>query len=263
MVKLSDIRIPDFYDNLLDGYYFKEIVRTILDISGYMVFPYGFESVFSYIKIQLHKGDTKDTPVARKIRSSPDLLVYDESEKDIKLVEVKSRNWDVETDVVIKKVDWYKKYWEGSILVVVIPHGHWIYAQYVDELQVKESPESYNLRDEFEKFENIFPKVHTDTLYRFKSNIAEKMGRPKDHAHYFPEKDEIFFFPELLRLVKRNKGKSKDHLFDILNRDSLVSMELFTSSLEKLVQTGKIHKIKNGFYLRRKNEKREKAQSRD
>jgi len=61
MVKLSEIRIPDFYDNLLDGYYFKEIVRTVLDISGYMVFPYGFESAFSYIKIQLHKGDTKDT----------------------------------------------------------------------------------------------------------------------------------------------------------------------------------------------------------
>ena len=263
MVKLSDIRIPDFYDNLLDGYYFKEIVRTILDISGYMVFPYGFESVFSYIKIQLHKGDTKDTPVARKIRSSPDLLVYDESEKDIKLVEVKSRNWDVETDVVIKKVDWYKKYWEGSILVVVVPHGHWIYAQYVDELQVKESPESYNLRDEFEKFENIFPKVHTDTLYRFKSNIAEKMGRPKDHAFYFPEKDESFFFPEILHLAEKNRGKTKDELFANLNRNNLVSMELFTNSLEKLVQTGKIHKIKNGLYLRRKNEKREKAQSRD
>ena len=96
MVKLIDIRILDFYDNLLDGYYFKEIVRTILDMSDYMVFPYGFESTFSYIKIQLHKGDAKDTPTARRIRSSPDLLVYDQHEKDIKLVEVKSRNWDDE-----------------------------------------------------------------------------------------------------------------------------------------------------------------------
>jgi len=248
MVKLSDVRIPDFYDNLLDGYYFKEIVRTILDISGYMVFPYGFESVFSYIKIQLHKGDTKDAPIARKIRSSPDLLVYDQQEKDIKLVEVKSRNWDVETDVVIQKVDSYKRYWEGSILTVIVPHGHWFYAQYVDEIEAKESPRSYNLRDEFQKFENIFPKVHTDTLYRFKSNIADKMGRQKDHAHYFPEKDEIFFFPELLRLVKKNTGKTEDHLFDILNRDNLVSMEIFTSSLEKLVRKGKIQKIKNKFY---------------
>ena len=248
MVKLSDLRIPDFYDNLLDGYYCKEIIRTVLDMSGYMVFPYGFESAFSYIKIQLHKGDTKDTPVARRIRSSPDLLVYDQHEKDIKLVEVKSRNWDVETDVVIDKIDWYRKYWEGSILTVIIPHGHWFYAQYVDELEAKESPKSYNLRDEFEKFENIFPKVHTDTLYRFKSNISEKMGRPTDHAHYFPEKDEFFFFPEIVRLVEKNSGKTKDQLFDILNRDNLVSMELFTNSLEKLVQTGKIQRIKNKLY---------------
>mgnify|MGYP001074705857 CR=1 FL=1 len=260
MVKLNEIRIPDFYDNLLDGYYFKEIVRTVLDMSDYIVFPYGFESAFSYIKIQLHRGETKDTPIARRIRSSPDLLVYDESEKDIKLVEVKSRNWDDETDVVIDKIDRYKKYWEGSILTVIIPHGHWFYAQHIDELEAKKSPESYNLKDEFEKFESIFTKVHTDTLYRFKSNIAEKMGRPSDHAHYFPEKDERrFFFPELLRLVKENTGKTKDQLFDILNRGNLVSMGLFTNSLEKLVLNGKIRKVENRFYPSRKNEKRRKA----
>jgi len=260
MVKLTEIRIPDFYDNLLDGYYFKEIVRTVLDMSDYIVFPYGFESAFSYIKIQLHKGEIKDTSISRRIRSSPDLLVYDESEKDIKLVEVKSRNWDVETDVEIQRIDLYKKYWEGSILAVIIPHGHWFYAQYVDELEAKKPPESYNLRDEFEKFEDVFAKVHTDTLYRFKSNIAEKMGRPKDHAHYFPEKDEErFFFPELLRLVKENAGKTKDQLFDILNRDNLVSMELFTNSLEKLVPNEKIRKSENRFYPSRENEKRRKA----
>jgi len=249
MVKLSDLRIPDFYNNLLDGYYFKEIVRTVLDMSDYMVFPYGFESAFSYIKIQLHKGDAKDTPTARRMRSSPDLLVYDQHEKDIKLLEVKSRNWDDEKDVVVEKIAWYKKYWEGSILTVIIPHGHWFYAQYVDELEAKKSPESYNLKEEFQKFESIFTKVHTDTLYRFKSNIAEKMGRPKDHPHYFPEKEEIFFFPELLRLVKGNKGKTIDELFDIVNHDNLMCMQLFTDSIEKLVQDGKIRKTKEKFYL--------------
>jgi len=224
-------------------------VRTILDMSDYMVFPYGFESAFSYIKIQLHKGEITDTPTARKIRSSPDLLVYDPSDKDIKLVEVKSRNYDDEKDVVIDKIGWYKKYWEGSILSVIIPHGHWFYAQYIDKLEIRGPSKGYNLRDEFEKFEDIFPKVNTDTLYRFKRNIAEKMGRPKDHAHYFPEKDEIFFFPELLRLVEKNKGKTLDQLFDIFNRDNLVSMQLFTGSIERLVQVGKIRKSKDRFYL--------------
>lgn len=250
MVTVRDIRkrIPDFYDNLLDGYYFKEIVRTVLDISGYMVFPYGFESAFSYIKIQLHKGDTRDTPVARTIRSSPDLLVYDQDEKDIKLVEVKSRNWDVETDVTIQKIGWYKKYWKGSILTVIIPHSHWFYAQYVDKLKAKGPYKGYNLNDEFEKFESIFPKVHTDTLYRFKATIAEKMGRSKDHTRYFPEKDESIFFPKILGLVEENSGKTRDQIFDLLNRDNLVSMELFANSLEKLVQMEKIQRIKNKFH---------------
>lgn len=251
MVKLKDI-IPDFYDNLLDGYYFKEIVRTVLDMSGYMVFPYGFESAFSYIKIQLHKGDAKDTPTARRIRSSPDLLVYDRHNKDIKLVEVKSRNYDDEKDVVIEKVGWYKKYWEGSILTVIIPHGHWFYAQYVEKLETREQYKGYNLGDEFEKFEDVFTEVDTDTLYRFKPNIAEKMGRPKDHAHYFPENDEKFFFPKLLHLIENNEGKTREQLFDILNRDNLVSMELFTDSLERLVQKRKIRRIKNKFYPHRR-----------
>ena len=248
MVKLSDLRIPDFYDNLLDGYYFKEIVRTVLDMSGYMVFPYGFESAFSYIKIQLHKGDAKDTPTARRIRSSPDLLVYDQHEKDIKLVEVKSRNWDDEKDVVIEKVGWYKKYWEGSILTVIIPHGHWFYAQYVDKLESRGPYKGYNLGDEFEKFEDVFTKVDTDTLYRFKPNVAEKMGRPTNHAYYFPEKDEEFFFPEILRLVEANRGKTKHQLFNIYSRDRLVSIELFAVSLKRLVQKGKIRRVKSGFY---------------
>jgi hypothetical protein len=167
---------------------------------------------------------------------------------------VKSRNWDDERDIVIDKINWYKEYWGGSILTVIIPHGHWFYAQYVDKLEVNETLKSYNLRVDFEKFENIFTKVKTDTLYRFKSSIAEKMGRPKDHAHYFPEKEEfheIFFFPTVLRIIENNKGKTIDQLFDAFNRDYLVSRKLFHDSLEKLVQMGKINKIKDKFYLQK------------
>jgi hypothetical protein len=83
-----------FYDDLLQGYYPKEIVRIVLDKSGYMVFPYGYESVFSCIKIQLHKREVKDSPAVRKVRSSPDSLVYAPDNRSVALVEVKSRNWD-------------------------------------------------------------------------------------------------------------------------------------------------------------------------
>ena len=238
-------RIPDFYDNLLDGYYFKEIVRTILDISGYIVFPYWFESAFSYIKIQLHKKRIRDTRTVRRIRSSPDLLVYDTNEGKVWLVEVKSRNFDDETSVIIDKIKWYHRYWKDAILVIIIPHGHWFYAQHVWKLEVKDE---YDLRKEFERLEDFFPNIDTDILYHFKPTIAEKMGRSIDHAHYFPERNEKFFVPELLRLVKNNKGKTKDQLFDILNHDNLVSMELFADSLEKLVKEGEINETRNRFY---------------
>lgn len=247
MVKLNNVRIPDFYDKLLDGYFFKEIVRTILDISGYMVFPYGFESAFSYIKIQLHKGEIKDSLTAKKIRSSPDLLVYDESKKEINLVEVKSRNWDCETDVDIEKLNWFKKYWEGSILAVIIPHGHWFYAQYIDDLEVKEH-KGYNLKDEFKIFEDIFTRVQTDTLYRFKTNVAEKMGR--QDAYYFLEKTKDFFFPSLLDLITKNEGMTIDQLFSILNQDNLVSKDIFAESLEELVVKGEIQRREDKIYLR-------------
>jgi hypothetical protein len=244
MVDLK-VRAPDFYDNLLDGYYYKEIVRTILDISGYMVFPYGYESAFSYIKIQLHKGEIKNTLAAKKIRSSPDLLVYDENRKEIELLEVKSRNWDDEKSVEVGKLDWYKKYWDGSILAVIVPHAHWFYAQQVDKLEVR-SDKTYNLAEEFEEFEGIFTRVCTDTLYRFKANIAEKMKRTG--PFYFPESDESLFSQSIVQLVEDNSGKTKEQLFEILNRDNLVSMRVFTDLLEKLAQEGKIRATKNKFY---------------
>ena len=241
------IRIPDFYDHLLEGYYIKEIVRIILDKSGYMVFPYGYESAFSYIKIQLHKGEVSDTPAAQRIRSSPDLLVYDSDERDIKLVEVKSRNFDDETSVAIDKVEWYQKYWEDSILTVVVPHGHWFYAEYVNKIKIKKPEEDYNLVKEFEKFEKIFSKVDVDTLYRFKFDIAKKMNRPRDSPHYFPEKVKGYN-EQLLTFIRDHPAKSFDGLFDDYNSVNLASRKMFSKNLEVLIKEGKIKEVKNKFY---------------
>lgn len=243
------VRIADFYDNLLEGYYFKEVVRAILDKSGYMVFPYGYESAFSYVKIQLHKGDIKDSPTARKIRSSPDLLVYDMKNKDIMLVEVKSRNFDNETDIVLERVSWYRKYWKDSILAVLIPHGHWFYAQYVRNLEVKEKYEGYNLSKEFERFEEIFNQVDLDTLYRFKWNVATKMGRDIDSPFYFPERDEQTFSNQLLALIEEKQGASIEKLFNLYNSTNLASEKIFTKTLSKLCQEGKIRETNGKFYF--------------
>ena len=240
-----ETHIPDFYDNLLDGYYYKEIVRTILDLSNYIVFPYGFESTFSYIKIQLHKKKINESDTVKRIRSSPDLLVYDDEKRKLWLVEVKSRNYDDEASIIIDKIPWYLKYWRDSILVVIIPHGHWFYAQRVWKLKAKDE---YNLREEFKTFEHFFPNVDIDTLYRFKFDVAGKMKREIDSAYYFPERDDKFFVPELIGLVNENQGKTGDQLFKVYNRERLVSTGLFSAKLKELVQAGKLREAQNKLY---------------
>jgi len=167
LVKLNVLSSDEmFYDNLLKGYYGKEIVRAILDQAGYMVFPYGYESAFSYIKIQLHKGEIEDSPTVRRIRSSPDILVYDQEKKEVELVEVKLRNFD-HPDQMLEGLARYHEYWPDSVIVVIAPFGHWFYAQFVNELKPQKE-KTVNLSEEFKILEEIFERVNTDRLYRYK-----------------------------------------------------------------------------------------------
>ena len=80
----------EFYDAVLKGNIFKDIVKLLLEKSGYTVYPFGYESTFSQIKPKFTK-DTKNSRTVRRIRSSPDLLVFDEQKNDLMLVEVKMR----------------------------------------------------------------------------------------------------------------------------------------------------------------------------
>lgn len=76
--------------------------------------PYGYENKFSNIKKSL---STKSSETARRIRYSPDLLIYDSKEQDVHLVEVKmSKNEYVN----INKIEDYQKYWNDAIIVAVI-----------------------------------------------------------------------------------------------------------------------------------------------
>ena len=66
-----------FFNNVLKGNVFKEIVKLLLQKSGYTVYQYGYESTFSPVKSKLTRN-TKNSRTVRRIRSSPDLLIYDD-----------------------------------------------------------------------------------------------------------------------------------------------------------------------------------------
>ena len=165
-----------FYNAVLEGNKIKDLIRVLLEKSGYLVVPYGYESTLSNIKRKLNVKDAKNSRTVRRIRSSLDLLVYDDEEKDLMLVEVKMRRARKETRVLIyaKRIANIKEFWSDSILVVVVPSGNVFYAQKVSELEIKET---YNAIKDFEKFQNVFIRVKTEDLSHFKTKALQIMKR--------------------------------------------------------------------------------------
>jgi len=143
----------DFDDDLLFGYFFKDIITLLLDKCGYEVYPYGYESFFPNLKRQLY--GSKNTEVANRIRSTPDLLVRRAAEKQVYLVEVKARSASGKYGITINEVEEYRQFWPESIIILIIPSGNYFYAQYVNKLQIKPS----YMRNDFSPIEDIFPLV--------------------------------------------------------------------------------------------------------
>lgn len=164
-----------FYDDLYKGGAAKELVKVLLEKSGYLVFPYGYESTLGDIKKKLRVKGTKNSKTVRRIKSSPDLLVYDEERKDIMLVEVKLRKAPNETRVTIypqKIIANYKEFWNDAILAIVVPVGNVFYAQKLSELETKVNG-IYNAATDFEKFEDVFTRVKTEYVSQFRAKALK------------------------------------------------------------------------------------------
>jgi len=162
-----------FYDDMFKGGAAKELVKVLLEKSGYDVYPYGYERTLTELKNKLRDKHTKRSRTVRKIKSSPDFLVYDEKRKDLMLVEVKMRKAPHETKVLIDtpKIAIYKEFWNDSILVVVVPCGNVFYAQKVSELETKGM---YDATTDFEKLEDVFTRITTEDLSDYRTK-AQKL----------------------------------------------------------------------------------------
>jgi hypothetical protein len=168
--------LNNYYDSLLEGAKIKELLKVLLEKSGYTIYPYGYETTFSDVRKKLNSKTAKNSRTARRIKSSPDLLVYDVEKNDVSLVEVKMRRAPTETKILIygKLISAYKEFWNDSILIVVVPCGHVFYAQRVSELMVKES---YNAVRDFQKLEDIFCKVIAEDILHFREQALQIMEK--------------------------------------------------------------------------------------
>ena len=164
----------EFYDAMLRGNVYKDMVKLLLEKSGYTVYPYGYESTFSHVRSKLTRS-SKNSRTVRRIRSSPDLLVFDQQRNDLMLVEVKMR-MQVPPKIKPRLIENYKEFWNDSILVLVVPKGNVFYAQKISELETRQ--EYYRLAD-FELFQDIFTRVGADDLSHFKDNATQNMEKQK------------------------------------------------------------------------------------
>lgn len=166
--------LSKFYDDMLKGNQVKELVKVLLERSGYSVFPYSYESTLADVKKKLNVRDARNSRTARRIRSTPDLLVYDEKRKDVTLVEVRMRRAPKETSIEYLKIAWCKEFWDDTIVVVVVPGGNVFYAQKVSELEIKQT---YNATTDFERFEDVFTRVKAEDLSHFRGQALQIMEK--------------------------------------------------------------------------------------
>ena len=173
---LSDSEEDKHLDYFIKGDIFREIVKDMLEKAGYAVYPYGYESTFPGVKSKLrHPGDSKTT---WRIKSSPDLLVYDDQTNDLMLVEVKMRS-HAPPHIAPREIRNLKEFWNDCILVVVIPIDNVFYAQRVDH--PLETKEVYNQAEDFKKFQDIFTRVLIQDLYHYQDFARKYMQALKPH----------------------------------------------------------------------------------
>jgi hypothetical protein len=149
-------------DNYFKGYLGKDIVRSLLETSGYTVCHYGYEDMFLDFKSKSNLlNSTSNT--GRRIRKSPDLLVYDD--ENIILAEVKLR-LELPPRIAFKEIALLKEYWNDAVLVLVVPDDNMFYAQTIEKLENKE--EFNRPISDFGKLQEVFKKVTDDHLAHYR-----------------------------------------------------------------------------------------------
>lgn len=124
------------YD-FLKGGIIKEVVKSLLQRYGYEVYPYGYETTFSVLKKRLREEGVRTSPSVRRMKSTPDLAVFDQKRKNLMFVEVKMRT-SLPVAINSNVIQGYKDFWNDCILVLVVPDENVFYAQRISDLQTKE-----------------------------------------------------------------------------------------------------------------------------
>jgi hypothetical protein len=108
------------------------------------------------------------------MRSSPDLLVYDD--KDVMmLVEVKTRGKSPPY-IRTEEINNLKEFWNDCIIVFLVPEGNILYAKRINEMQILESCSYVQYKLSFlEKFQEIFTRVSPEDIKHYQNIVLEML----------------------------------------------------------------------------------------
>ena len=231
-----------------------EAVKGVLETSGYLVWPFGWETTV----IPLHRmlrdwpDDLRRAPVALRLRRMPDLVVAldGETEKELYIVEVKYRSdIDYDTEKILPEIEDYKSLWPETHLVLVVPRRHVFYVAPVQNL-------SKNLSlKQFLPFEEVFTRVTPEILCEMKEIVlrAHKLLNPSIRSReldrvlreLFPERYETFEY-EVLYFIYDNVGMERDALCEAFIREHLVSRDHFYEQLRLLLKMDRVRESNKG-----------------
>ncbi len=166
-----------FSQHLIIGAAAKEILRSLLEASGYKVYPFGYESSLSSLKMHIWDNQVNDSNAVQRIRSMPDYVVS--SEKELRLVEVKFRkksDYNGHSGVVLKNSDLnrYRQYWGESVIVIISPHGDRFFCRDVRDLMPGPQETKWFDYSSFQRLAEVYPET-SDKLKAF-GVAVDKLG---------------------------------------------------------------------------------------
>lgn len=149
-------------DNYLKGYFGKDLVKSLLETSGYTVCHYGYEDTLLDAMSKC-TSKTSNSVTGRRIRKSPDLLVYDD--QNIMLAEVKTR-LTLPPRIKPSEIEMLKEFWKDAIVVLLVPDENVFYAQRIDEIEL---PHGFYLSlADFRKLKDVFTNVSDEHISHYK-----------------------------------------------------------------------------------------------
>ncbi len=143
-----------FYERTLMGDLASQIlVKNMIQDSGYVVCQYGYENVFPMFTSVLRN---QYSPTSIQIRSSPDFLIHDPYNRDVKLAEVKSSSAEI---IRIPNIETYQTYWGNALCILVMNCGNVFYAEEFCNLKFKKF---YDPEQDFKPIQVFFPYLNEE-----------------------------------------------------------------------------------------------------